>query len=306
MHLLEQLCSIHAPSGDESTLTQFLLNYIEKNKSQWNSQPTVYSGDGYQDNIIVVFGKPRTAVWAHMDSVGYTVAYDNTVHPIGAPYASTGTALVGYHHDQQISGILHIEETEEGLLRTVQSTHTLPRGATLSYAPNFRLSDDYVTSPYLDNRLGCWVALQLMETLKDGIVVFSTWEEHGGGSVPYLASFIYKTFNVSQALIADITWVTKGVLAGQGVALSLRDKMIPRKIFVDKIIRLAEQSGIPFQLEVEGAGASDGRELQLAAQPWDWMFIGAPEANAHTPNETVHRNDISSMLNLYHYLMKSL
>ena len=72
----------------------------------------------------------------------------------------------------------------------------------------------------MDNRLGVWNALQVAETLKDGIICFSCWEEHGGGSVGYLAKFIYENYGVKQALISDITWVTKGVKHGEGVAIS--------------------------------------------------------------------------------------
>ena len=36
-------------------------------------------------------------------------------------------------------------------------------------------------------------------------------EEHGGGSVGYLAKFIYEKYGVKQAHISDITWVTEGV-----------------------------------------------------------------------------------------------
>jgi putative aminopeptidase FrvX len=306
MHLLEQLCAIHAPSGDESVMTQFILQYIETHQSRWNVKPTVYAGKGFQDNIIVVLGKPTTSVWAHMDSVGYTVAYDNHLHPIGAPYGASGTQLVGKDSKGVIHAELNIEETEDGRIRTVHFDRTIERGTTLTYAPNFNGEGSYLTSPYLDNRLGCYISLRLMEKVENAVFVFSTWEEHGGGSVPYLAKFIYEKWGVTQALIADITWVTEGVEAGKGVVLSLRDKMLPRKSFTDKIVSLAKSSGIPYQLEVEGAGASDGRELQLGAQPWDWMFIGAPESNAHTPQEKVHKEDIKSMLAMYEYLLNHL
>ena len=109
---------------------------------------------------------------------------------------------------------------------------------------------------------GVWNALKVAETLENGIICFSAWEEHGGGSMGYLARFIYEKYGVRQALISDITWVTKGVKHGQGVAISMRDSGIPRKSYVNRIIELANQSGIPFQLEVENAGGSDGNALQ--------------------------------------------
>ena len=116
---------------------------------------------------------------------------------------------------------------------------------------NFRENKDYVQSCYLDNRLGVFNALELSRTLENGIIVFSTWEEHDGGSVGYLGKFIQEKYEVHQALISDITWVTEGVKHGEGCVISLRDSGIPRKSYVDKIINIAEKSEVLFQLEVE-------------------------------------------------------
>ena len=122
---------------------------------------------------------------------------------------------------------------------------------------NFKESNDYIQSCYLDNRLGVWNALKVAEKLENGIIVFSCWEEHGGGSIGFLTNFIHSKYNISQALISDITWITEGVKAGKGVAISLRDSGIPRKKFVNKIINLANKNNISYQLEVESSGGSD-------------------------------------------------
>ena len=158
----------------------------------------------------------------------------------------------------------------------------------------------------MDNRLGVWNCLEVAKTLENGIIVFSSWEEHGGGSVGYLGKFIYETFGVKQALISDITWVTKGVKHGEGCAISLRDSGIPRRSFVNKIVSIAKNSKTPFQLEVENAGGSDGNALQKSDYPWDWCFVGAPEDNVHSPDEKVHKKDIFSMASLYKKLLEEL
>ena len=76
------------------------------------------------------------------------------------------------------------------------------------------------------------------------------------------------------------------------MAISLRDSLIPRRSYVERIRRIAEAAGVPHQLEVEGSGGSDAKELQHGAQPWDWCFIGAPEDNVHSPDEIVDKRDI--------------
>ena len=176
----------------------------------------------------------------------------------------------------------------------------------MTYKVDFRESKTDIESAYLDDRLGIYNALKVAETLIDGVIIFSCWEEHGGGSVPYLADYVYKKWGVRQALISDITWISDGVEHGKGVVISLRDRNIPRKKFVDAIIAIAKKHKVDYQLEVEGTGSSDGGELQRTPYPFDWCFVGAAEQNPHTPNEKVHKKDIQSMIALYQWLMKGL
>jgi putative aminopeptidase FrvX len=75
---------------------------------------------------------------------------------------------------------------------------------------------------------------------------------------------------------------------------------------VNRIVEIAKQSNIPFQLEVENAGGSDGNDLQKSNYPWDWCFVGAPENYVHSPDEKVHKSDIQSMVDLYKVLLKEL
>lgn len=301
--LLQQLCEIHAPSGNETAMKTFIMDYVKSHSRDWISQPEIIEGPEFQDCVILKFGNPRTAVFAHMDSIGFTVRYDNQLVPIGGPEAQNGYRLVG--EDSLSIVACELEVNGEGNL-FYKFPRAIERGTELTFECDFRETKQYVQSCYLDNRLGVYCALELAKTLKDGLLVFSTWEEHGGGSVPYLVKYIYEQLNVKQTLVCDITWVTEGVHHGEGVAISMRDKNVPRRSFINKIIGLAQESGIDFQLEVEGAGSSDGRELQVSPYPIDWCFVGAPEDNVHSPDEKVHKKDIESMIELYEYLMMHL
>jgi putative aminopeptidase FrvX len=305
MQLLKQLCQIHAPSGNEGKMKEFILEYVRKNSGSWKTRPELIYGEDFQDCLMLVFGKPRTAIFAHMDSIGYTVRYHNKLVPIGGPHSQSGYMLSGADSQGEIHGILHVNEDNDRDL-SCEFKREIERGTELVYHCDFREEENFVQSCYLDNRLGVWAALKVAETLEHGVIVFSCWEEHGGGSVPYLAKYIYEKYQVKQALVSDITWITEGIVHGKGVAISLRDRSIPRKSFLNKIVSLAKESGIPYQLEVEGSGGSDGRELQNSPYPFDWCFIGAAEENVHTPDEKVHKEDIKSMVDLYRFLMERL
>ena len=306
MELLKTLCHIEAPSGSEQNMTEFVLDYIKINQDSWKVKPELFYGDGFQDCIVLVFGKPTTAIFAHLDSIGYTVKYNNEVVKIGGPSTKEGIVLVGQDIQGRIEEKLQHKTDKDGNKTLFIGGREVERGTTLTFKADFRETDDFVQCCYMDNRLGVWNALKVAEKLENGIICFSAWEEHGGGSVGYLAKFIYEKFGVKQALISDITWVTKGVEHAKGVAISIRDSGIPRRTYINKIIDLAKASNIPFQLEVENAGGSDGNALQRSPYPFDWCFIGAPEDFVHTPDEKVHKSDIESMTQMYDYLMINL
>lgn len=301
--LLKTLCSIHAPSGNEDAMHSFLLKYVGENSNKWKVKPEVYSGDDFQNCIVLVFGKPRTAVYAHIDNIGFTVRYGNQLVKIGGPRTEAGYVLTGSDSQGEIE--CELKKNEDAEL-TYEFSRQIERGTDLSFKPNWREDDENVQCCYMDNRLGVWTALQLCEKVNDCAIVFSCWEEHGGGTVPFLSKFLWEKYQIRKALIADITWITEGVHPGKGVVISMRDTGIPRQKFVREIIDHAKKSGVPFQLEVENAGGSDGTELQKQPYPIDWCFIGAAEENVHSPDEKVNKNDISTMVDLYQYLIENL
>jgi putative aminopeptidase FrvX len=307
MELLKQLVEIRGASSDESRVKEFILEYVNQYQQAWKVQPTIVQGPEFQDCLILVFGTPRTAIYAHMDSIGFSVGYDKELIKIGGPRTIDGIQLVGSDSQGEIETELMVLEDEYGS-RSLQYVYdrTIDRGTILTFKPDFRETEEFVQSPYLDNRLGVWNALKVASTLENGAIVFSTYEEHGGNTVGFCASYLLKEFGVRQALISDITWVTHGVVHGGGVAISMRDSGLPRRSYLDKIIHLARLSGVDFQLEVESAGGSDGTMLQKSDLPIDWCFIGAPEDNVHSPDEKVFKYDIMCMVELYRYLMKHL
>lgn len=302
LSILKTMCAIHSPSGNEVAMKEFLLDYIKKESKNWKHKPKVIHGKGFQDNIILVFGKPRTAIFAHTDSIGFTVRYGKQLVKIGGPRVEKGYELVGSDSKGKCEATLNVvKDTME-----YKAKRNFDTGTELVFRANWREDKEYVQCCYMDNRLGCYTALKVAETLKDGAIVFSTWEEHGGGSVSYLQKYLVDNYKISQALISDISWISDGVFPAKGPVISMRDSLIPRRSYINRIIDIAKKHKVPFQLEVEGSGGSDAKELQMAENVWDWCFVGAAEQFVHTPNEKVHKKDIEGMIELYKALMKDL
>ena len=307
MKLLEQLITIQGASSDEQKIKTFLINYIEKENENWKHKPTLYKSDDFHDALILVFGKPRTAIYAHIDTIGFSVSYDNELVKIGGPDIEDGYHLVGEDDQGKIEcELMVIEQENDKPIYKCIFPRTIERGTILTYKPNFREDESYIQSPYLDNRLGVWNALKVAETLENGAIVFSTYEEHGGNTVSFCANFLFEKYKVKQALISDITWVTEHVPHNKGVVISLRDSCLPRKSYLNKILSIVKNTDICYQLEVESSGGSDGSTIQKSQLLIDWCFIGAAEDYVHTPNEKVAKFDIIQMVEIYRVLMHSL
>jgi putative aminopeptidase FrvX len=306
--LLKKMCGIHAPSGNEVAMKDFLLSYISDHKKKWKHKPKVIHGEGFQDNIILIFGKPRTAIFAHMDSIGFTVRYGKQLVKIGGPVIKNGIKLAG--SDARGMQVVELKVTSSKKAGPPALEYSgkreFDRGTELVFKADWREDDQYVQCCYMDNRLGVFNALKVAETLKNGAIVFSSWEEHGGGSVAYLQKFLFEKYNITKGLISDISWISDGVHFAKGPVISMRDSLIPRRSFINRIISIADKNGCSYQLEIEGSGGSDAKELQMAACPWDWCFIGAAEENVHSPDEKVHKKDIEGMVKLYQVLMREL
>jgi putative aminopeptidase FrvX len=301
--LLKSLCEVSSPSGSEHLMKAFLLQYLANNQSNWKVQPTVIDNQDTQDGMIWIFGNaPKTAVFAHQDTIGFTSRYDNRLVPIGSPNAEVGYELKSVTEPPVFAKLVAMEHDYLSL----DLAKPVAAGTEWVFAPHFQETAETITSPYLDNRMGLYVALKLAETITNGVLVFSCYEEHKGGNVASIARVLYEKYHISQALIADITWHTEGVFMGKGPAISLRDSYIPRKQFLNRVLQLADNSTVTYQKEVEGSGGSDGSELQRSPYPFDWCFIGAPIKDAHTPYETLEKTDLQDLIKLYKYLLDLL
>ena len=94
LELLKDLVKIPGASGDESLISDFILRYVEANSHSWKTRPVIHAGDGFLDCVVLEFGKPRLAAFAHLDTTGFMVRYQNQLIPVGSPVALQVTESV--------------------------------------------------------------------------------------------------------------------------------------------------------------------------------------------------------------------
>ena len=168
---LKELLNKPSVSGDESEVMAFLARNIDNRKIKWKTIPVIFHGEEFHDCILLQFGSPRTAVFAHVDTIGFMVRYANQLIPVGGPELIQGTRLVGKDSYGEISCKLVVE----GDALYHDFPRQIDRGTRLSFAQDIRLDAEFIQGAYLDNRLGVYAAMQLCETIEDAEEV-DYWE----------------------------------------------------------------------------------------------------------------------------------
>lgn len=290
---LFELLRLDSPSGDEGVIADWIDAWVRRNCPQARLARL-------GDSLIALRGEhPSTAIYAHIDTTGFTLGYDRRLISIGSPAPEDGTPV--RQKNGPLTGV--VRERED--VWELDGVDGVP-GTRWVYAAEPKLEGDELRSPYLDNRAGVWAALTALRRCPSIAVAFTTGEEHSGQGAFVCARYLYENYAVDQALISDITWDTAHVHRGKGVAISLRDRMTPRQRFLDRVLDLAERTGIPFQREIESSGGSDGAYLQRSGFPIDWVFVGAPEKDPHSDHEVVDVRDLQSMSDMLAALVEGL
>jgi putative aminopeptidase FrvX len=291
---LESLLQIEGPSGDEGDVADAVERALEPVPG--------LSRRRFGDMLLAVRGEPRVAVMAHLDTVGFTLGYDNSLIPIGSPQARAGTPLRCRHNGRLIHGKIRMHDRSPYLA----GDNDAPPGSRWIFDAPLKRDGDVLRGAYFDNRAGVWSAIRVLEQCLNVAVAFTVSEEQSGRGALIAARWLWEELRIDRALISDITWDTEHIHRGRGPAISLRDQYVPRRRFLDQILELADRSGIPYQREIESSGSSDGGAIERSGVPMDWCFIGAPEEAPHTPAEVVNFSDLEAMAALYVELINGL
>ena len=289
--LLKALTKLHTPTGEEERGVEFLLNYINTNKSSWKHTPKIIHNEDTKNNIIMVFGNPNVAILSHLDSIGFTYTGNkNKLIDIGGVMYTPNAPLRGYNNSNKpIFTTLKIKNNKP------YTADKLEIGTNLTFVPKWNETDKYIKSTNLDNKLGVFLCLQLAETIENGIIILTCGEEEPmSDDIPYLTKFIYENYNVKNVVIMDVTETVDNIKLGKGTVITYRDENIYKRAFVNKIIKILNNHTI--QLEVINVGSSDGAGVMSSPYPMNVVFMGIPIKNLHSNKEIVNKKDIGYTL----------
>ena len=306
INLLKKLQSILSVSSYEHRMKEFLLDYINKHKKNWKKTPKIVHGKKFNNMILLIFGKPRTAVLAHMDEVGFMAGNNNQLFEVGNTEPKKGDKLYGYNSkNEKINAV--VSKVGSKFLK-FNSKKNIPLGTILSYSPTWRETKKYITSGGNDNCVGVLTLLHLAKNLDNGILIFTTQEETSmDKSLGSVAKYLYETYKTKQILIADVVSATKDVVMCKGPVVGIGIDEMPSPFYLSRITSIIEKNNFPVQLEIsDNLGTSDFTRLTYSPYTFDMCFIGIPIEKIHSSHEKVCKTDISTMFDIYSVLMKYL
>lgn len=167
-----------------------------------------------------------------------------------------------------------------------------------------RLGDDLLIGPGFDNRLGILMMTELLRVLKPSdlkiglCALASSGEEIGCRGVRAIA----QKLNPDLAIVLDVTNATDypgANLKKWGQQYTGRGPILARgyntrTLYNEKLMQLAAELKLPFQLRAEDITPTDGREIDEAGVPT--LVVRIPGCMLHTSNDMVNRHDIETTL----------
>lgn len=281
--LLEELCSIHAPSGEEDKVFDYIQQWLTKNRIL-----ATVDRNSVFNALFVKKGFPSVAFLIHVDTVGFIKEYFSKVLPIGSPTFDEKVSVKDA--DNHIYTIY-----KNGEDFALDANETIETGTTFSFNAQVEIAEDRIQGAYLDNRLNVAIALECMKNATNFLFVFTSNEEISGGCTEKVARVLYEHYQIDKVVILDTTFASDGIFLGDGIVLSLKDNYLPSRCWVQEVRMLLKEHQLPVQLEVADYGSSDGAYISKSPYPIEWCFLGIACENYHSPNEKVSQTDVTNM-----------
>ncbi|MDR1117263.1 MAG: M42 family metallopeptidase [Oscillospiraceae bacterium] len=174
-------------------------------------------------------------------------------------------------------------------------------------AETYMVTGDVIVSPYLDDRLGCAVLIDVLmcmrEPVNDVYFVFSAQEELGLRGARTAAFGIDPEIGIA----VDVTRTgdtpnPAGVMEtylGKGAAIKVMDSsLICSPEIVSGLEECARSNGIEYQLEVLVAGGTDAGAMQLTRGGVHAGAVSIPTRYIHSPSEMASLRDAEAAARL--------
>jgi len=316
---LKELCLLNGISGDESSVAEYIV-----------SQISGYVENYHIDSLgnIIAFKKGRSCsgkkvlVSAHMDEVGLIATYINLdgtikIDTVGGINSNaiigrqvTVNGLFGVVGSQAVHNIPSSQRNKQPNIQDMYvDIGTTSKDETLKYVSlgdsvNFyskyeEFGNGYVKSKALDDRVGCCIMIDLIQSELEFDTYFSfvTQEEVGlrGSKV---ASY---TINPDYAIVLEGTTAVdiggsvgekRVCTVGGGAVVSFMDRRtIYDKELYNLCFEISKENAIPCQTKTMIAGGNDSGSIQLSRRGVRTIAISVPCRYIHSSSSVMALSD---------------
>lgn len=261
-----------------------------------------------------VEGRPVMLVTAHADSPGFIVS------ALDEKEKQAVIIKLGYPHlPEEGQWAALTVKTSAGLIESeIADVNPGDREFRISLQPEFQRGDravyspqysgptgekNLVSSPFFDNRIGCWLLTLLAADLATArpqanvILAATASEEFTGFGAQALARKVKADFVV--CLDATYEDEMQGVEMGKGPVLTLTDASVLIGHTIEKTLdKLCAEWNIPLQKEIYNYSGTDAKAFAQAGTCAVVLPLLIASQGNHSPLETVSLNDVRSLREL--------
>jgi endoglucanase len=320
--MVRELTALPAISGNEDAMSRYFADQlaygVENVSIDLLGNVTACIGTGQP---------PRIAVLAHMDTVGFqvkSVSADGMVRVVsvgGVNLKALPGAAVRIGHLPGMFGVRsqHLARPGDEVVKNIEDLYIdigdvqqVECTTPVTFAPQFlHLGDSLYCSPYMDNRGGCGVVLQLARRIPRNPV----------GTIYLIGTVQEETtcagaLRALQAITPDAAIFVDGTVSydtpdthGSGTVVLGRGPVLTSFLYTSglngwhahpklraHLLQVAYESAMPVQQDALHGLMSDARVASWLGVPS--AIVGLPMRNKHAPLETIHVDDALNAIEL--------
>ena len=309
--LLKELVGIYGPSSNEK-LTR---DYISKEIKDFVDEIEV---DALGNLIARKIGNgKKIMISAHMDQIGLMVI---DIDKDGfLRFANIGGISPIISVSQQVIfengtiGIIYAEPVDDisklklenmfidiGAFSKEEAEQKISIGDICIYKSEYVENENVVFTPYLDDRVGCFVAIETIKKINNPIndlyFVFTVQEEVGLRGAKTAAYKVSPDIGIALDVTSNgDTPKAKRFAIGlnKGAAIKVKDNsIICHPKIRDVLVELAKENEIPYQMEVLEFGGTDSGAIHVNKEGVPSGVISIPTRYVHSTVEMASKNDI--------------
>ena len=327
LKLLERLCTASGISGDESSIRNIILSEIE-------NYATEVKVDALGNLIVFKAGnqksKLKLMISAHMDEVGFIVTHItdsgflkfSTVGGIDEKVIPGKSVTVGKNKLPGVIGVnpIHLLKSDEkqavipiddmyidiGAKNKKDAEKYVMPGNSVCFDSIFDINDKIVKAKALDDRVGCFILINLIKNdlLFDMYFTFVVQEEIG------LKGATTAAFSVNPDCALVIEATTAGDTScdennspvckiGDGAVISFMDgHTVYDKEYYNLAFKLAKDNNIKVQSKEAVAGGNDAGAIHISRSGVRTLAVSLPCRYLHSATGLISLDDLDAVQNL--------